>query len=77
LTENIEHLILDHLRALRAGQDLMRADISDVKARLLSMENYQALQHADTVRLNGRIAEIEIRLERIERRLELRDEIPA
>lgn len=68
-----DDLILEHLRALRAGQDAIRSDLRDLKARMSSIESYVAAAHGDSVRQSSRLDEIESRVETIERRLELRD----
>ena len=56
--------VLEHLRAIRAGQEAMREDIREIKTRLGILEQ----QYAS---LSSRIDRIEIRLDRIERRLGL------
>lgn len=70
----VEHLILDHLRHLRAGQELMREDTHEMKVRMGHLEEQVAGLHG----LNGlyasvsaRIDRIDQRLERVERRLDL------
>lgn len=71
MTDNIEYLILEHLKALRTEQAAVRADLRDIKARLLSIEGYQAAGHMDSTRQSTRLEELEQRLERIETRLGL------
>jgi hypothetical protein len=38
MTDNLENLILEHLRALRAGQDRLESEMREVGARLTSLE---------------------------------------
>jgi len=70
MSENTNNLILEHLRALRAGQDAMRADLSEIKQRLGNVEKelghlhgVVAEQSVSIYRLAGRVERIEIRLE--------------
>jgi predicted nucleic acid-binding Zn-ribbon protein len=66
MTNGTDNLVLEHLRAIRAGQDAMREDIREIKTRLGILEQ----QYAS---LSSRIDRIEMRLDRIERRLGLID----
>ena len=38
MTDNVENLILEHLRALRAGQDRLESELREVGTRLTSLE---------------------------------------
>ena len=82
MSENIENLILEHLRVLRNEMASMRTEMHeefrDVKLRLGSIESAlvsvrrdAADQMGDVVRQQLRIDQLVERLERIERRLEL------
>ena len=82
MSENIENLILEHLRMLRNDVAGMRTEMHeefrDVKLRLGSVESAvvsvrrdAADQMGDAVRQQLRIDQLAERLERIERRLEL------
>jgi len=42
MTDNVEHLILEHLQAIGADQQIMKADLRDIKVRLLSLEAAKA-----------------------------------
>ena len=46
MTDNVENLILEHLRALRADVSTIKADVRDLKLRMSSMENYMEVTHA-------------------------------
>ena len=85
MTENVENLILEHLKALRNELRDFRADTSDnfmqVKPRLQSLEERLSLAEKGIANIHGDHALIQLRLdkqgdrlERIEKRLEL---IPA
>jgi chromosome segregation ATPase len=82
MTENVESLILEHLKALRNQLRDFKADIrSDtelVKARLNSLENQVAATskqlafvHEDIAGIPSRLDKFDSRLDRIERRLDL------
>lgn len=76
--ENVENLIIEHLKRFQAGQDRIERKLEEVTRRLANLEAGQAslIQHI------GHLASVEAqqqvqaddfsqRLERIERRLEL------
>ena len=59
-----ENLILEYLRRLDAGMQLLREDVGDLKRRLTGVEEGLAGVNRRLDRLDGRV-------ERIERRLDL------
>ncbi len=82
MNDNIENLLLEHLKALRNELRDFRAktedEFSEVKLRLSSLERGQAKGHAeyadlygDHARQQAAIDRISDRLSRIERRLEI------
>jgi predicted nuclease with TOPRIM domain len=73
MTENVESLILEHLRILREGQDRVEREVRELKTRVGSLEEHVALLHADMVGLSKRLDRLDERVERIERRLNLVD----
>jgi len=79
MTDNVEHLILEHLKALRNELRDFKAqatsDLSLIKLRLTSLESQMAAIHSDMALIHGRIDLVDARLDRIERRLELREEV--
>jgi outer membrane murein-binding lipoprotein Lpp len=76
-TENIESLVLEHLRPIRGKIDQISGDMDDLKARMSSLESSMVsvkreVNHGDEVdarhqvtldRLAKRLEKIEIRLE--------------
>jgi chromosome segregation ATPase len=81
MTENVENLILEHLRALRGGQDRIELELKEVKARLTSLEGAFISSRRDAVntqddmyRQTARIDQIIERLDRLEKRMDLRDQ---
>lgn len=78
MTENVENLILEHLRSLRAGQDRLENEMRGVAARLTSLEASAAAGRRDSahnyeevIRQQSSIDQIKARIDRIERRLEI------
>ena len=62
----VDNLILEHLRAIRATQDRHSDDLREIKGRLGILES----QYAS---LSNRLDRMDDRVAHIERRLELRD----
>jgi len=57
MTEDIENLILEHLRRLREGQDRMQQDIGDLKFRLGAVERgIAAVQETVATKAHASIA---------------------
>lgn len=79
MTDNVENLILEHLRNLRnevrAQGVKMDEQFEGVRLRLSSMENQLAGLRADVAGIHLRMDKFETRMDRIERRLELREEV--
>lgn len=73
MTENVENLVLEHLRAIRATLEQQGERLDRIEIRMGSLEQYQALFHQDLVTANVRLDQIAKRVERIERRLDLVD----
>ncbi len=73
MTENVENLILEHLRAIRGTQNEHSERLNRIELRLSIMEqtlgSLYALAGSDRETMNTVIR----RVERIERRLELSD----
>lgn len=78
MTENVENLVLEHLRALRSGQDRIEAALREVKQRLTGVESNMAGLRRDNLgtqedvyRQHIVIDAIQDRLQGNEKRLEL------
>ena len=78
MSENIDNLILEHLKKFQSGQDRIERDLKEIKTRLGVVEAVQGsiLQHIG--HLSSSIAAQQIsfdrmneRIDRIEHRLEL------
>lgn len=81
MADKVENLILEHLRALRGGQDRIEHELREVKLRLSSLESAVVGTKRDTVHAQEDVARQQVsidwlkeRLDRIERRLDLREE---
>src|SRR5579871_774692 len=73
MTEETENLVLEILRKVRTSQDRTEQDVSDLKARMSSVEHLLGQQQVQLAALNARLDRTDERLTRIERRLELVD----
>lgn len=75
MTDNVENLILEHLKSLRnevkAQGVKMDEQFESVRLRLSSIEGQMAGIHADIAIIQSRMDKFESRFDRIERWLEL------
>jgi hypothetical protein len=71
---DFQSITLEHLRAIRSDVAELRADSRDIKAQLTLIRGYIADQHSEQNLLNARLAAAELKIERLEHRLSLRDE---
>lgn len=78
MTENIENLILEHLKKIQAEQTAARERDAEILTRLASIENGlarisrdEALTYSELVQDRHVVDKLKERIERIERRLEL------
>lgn len=78
MSENVDHLILEHLKAIRAEVAAVKNDTSEIKSRLRDVENGfidtkrgELHLHEVDARQQVSLDRILERLERLERRLEL------
>ena len=80
MTADIESLVLEHLRAIRAQQDEHGERLGRIESRLSSLETTVAGMRRDLAHMYGDVVEghtrmdqLAARVERIERRLDLND----
>lgn len=78
MTENVENLLLEHLKRFQSGQDRMEPKLEEIARRLSNLEAGQAsviqhLGHLASADAQQQLSTdgLDQRLERIERRLEL------
>ena len=81
MSENFENLILEHLRGMRASQERVEHELREIKNRITSVEAGVAGIRRDAAHDNDKIVQQQIgldqlneRIERIEKRLELVNE---
>ena len=74
MTEKTENLVLGLLRAMRPGIASIKQDIREMKGQLISIRHHLVVTDSDGVRNEEGIAHLQVRVERIERRLELASE---
>jgi len=78
MTDDIDNLILEHLRHIRGRVDQLAEDMTDIKHRMTSLETGMALVKREVVagddtdaRQQVSLDRLVLRIERIEKRLEL------
>lgn len=78
MSDNVESLVLEHLRHIRSRVDQIADDVSDIKHRMSGLENSMilvrrevALGDETAARQQVAIDKLSNRIERLERRLEL------
>lgn len=81
MNENVESLIIGHLRHIRGRVDRIAEDMSDIKHRMSSLESAMVLVKREVgagdetdARQQLSLDRLSDRIERIERRLELADD---
>ncbi|MEX0852422.1 MAG: hypothetical protein WD036_03945 [Bauldia sp.] len=73
MADDVNSLVLEHLRHIRKAVDEMRLDMIDVKARMSAVEGTLGHVMTQLAVISGRADRIEERLGRVERRLDLTD----
>jgi hypothetical protein len=73
MTEETENLVLEHLRRIRASQERMELEVTDLKSRVSGIELIQGQTLALLGGISQRMDRFDERLGRIERRLDLVD----
>ena len=71
MNEKVENLILEHLRVMRVDIASMKGEMSGMRAEMLVMRQHMAGLLGSQVLHDGELATIKVRLDRIEKRLEL------
>ena len=73
MAEVTNELLLDVLKKVQGRLNIVADDVSDIKQRMVTIETYVSTLVREDARLNERLGHLEIRLNRIEQRLELND----
>lgn len=71
MTDDIAHLMLEHLKHIRSKVDVLALDIADVKSRMTGVEIHLGQLSTQYAGQSARLDRVEERLSRIERRLDL------
>jgi hypothetical protein len=71
MTDNVENMMLVFLRRIDERLDRMEGDLGDIKLRMTASEEHLASMMMSLAGVNSRMDKIDVRLTRIERRLEL------
>jgi hypothetical protein len=73
VADETNNVVVEHLRHIRTRVDGLTDDMRQVILRLGAVERHLGGLHISDVNQNSEIDRIKVRLERIERRLELTD----
>lgn len=73
MTDETQNLVLEILKRLQADFVLMREDIHGVRSEMASLKHHMAAFMSHEITQDSEIAAVKLRLERIERRLDLID----
>lgn len=73
MNENVENLVLEHLRSIRADMARMAERLDTISAEILIIRQPMAGLLGSQTLHDTEIAGIKVRLDRIEKRLELVD----
>ncbi|MCL4714189.1 MAG: hypothetical protein KJZ75_04735 [Hyphomonadaceae bacterium] len=74
MTEDVQNLVLEHLKHIRARVDVIALDLVDVKSRVSALEELQGQLFVMLGTMSKRMDRFEERLGRIEKRLDLVEE---
>ena len=77
MAEVTNELLYAVLQKVQEEQSAMRHEIREIKGELTAIRTYVYAVHQDIGNIYASLARQEVRLERIERRLELREAEPA
>ena len=67
MTDEVENLVLEHLRAIRADVADVRRDVRDIKTRLSSLENQVVQMHKSVAFIHEDLAGVNVRLDSLGR----------
>jgi len=72
-TSDMENIVLEHLRQIRATLDDLKIEVRNFNARVGVAEHQIAGCHLATASQNDEIDALKMRMDRVERRLDIRD----
>ena len=71
MTDETQNLVLDILRKIQADIAILKTDIKDIKNQLIDIRTHLVTMQNDALRQERAMAAVQLRIERIESRLEL------
>ena len=77
MSHNNDNIVIEILRDLQGGQAHLRSGQQQTNERLAAIEHHMAGFHGSLVRFDTVVEELEHRVARIERRLQLSDPDPS
>jgi len=73
MSENVENLLLEHMRAMRAMLERLERNDEEFKLRFAAMDAHLNAMHQDNFQQRSSFSDLDQRIKRLERRMELRD----
>jgi len=73
MNEKVENLILEHLRVMRSDIASINDELRGMRSEMRAMKQHMAAFMTHEITQDGDIAELKIRLDRVEKRLDLAD----
>ena len=74
MTEQPDNVVLEILKRIQADLTVIKEDVRVIKTRQGAAELLGAIHQVEVARTGVRLDEMDSRIERIERRLQIRDE---
>lgn len=71
MNDKVEHLILEHLRAMRADMSSIKDEMTGMRGEMIVMRTHMAGLLSSQTLQDTEIASIKVRVDRIEKRLDL------
>jgi tetrahydromethanopterin S-methyltransferase subunit G len=71
MTEDTSNVVLEHLRYIRTRLDSVETAVQQLTMRFSAVEGHIAADHVNEAVQNSEIDRLKLRVDRIERRLEL------
>ena len=71
MNDKVEHLILEHLRAVRADMSSLKDEMTGMRSEMIVMRQHMGGLLASQTLQDTEIASMKVRIDRIEKRLDL------
>jgi predicted nucleic acid-binding Zn-ribbon protein len=73
MANELDNIVLEHLRHIRSKVDTTAQDVTDIKVQLAAMQQHMAGFHAVIAIHSDELNQLRQRIDRIEKRLDLAD----